>query len=69
MADLRTGRPMRPGCTTGPAAVLPCIVDHAVEGYGPVLGALNDTVEEVEEAIFSSSAESRSTERIYQLSR
>src|SRR5215211_5281146 len=32
----------------GPAAVLPCVVDHAVEGYGPVLGALIDAIEEIE---------------------
>jgi magnesium transporter len=52
----------------GPAAILPCVVDHAVDGYGPVLGALNAAVEEVEEAVFSP-GESRPTERIYKLSR
>jgi len=52
----------------GPAAVLPCVVDHAAEGYGPVLGALNNAVEEVEEAVFSPDG-SRPTERIYRLSR
>jgi magnesium transporter len=52
----------------GPAAVLPCVVDHAAEGYGPVLGALNNAVEEVEEAVFAP-ARARPTERIYQLSR
>jgi magnesium transporter len=52
----------------GPAAVLPCVVDHAAEGYGPVLGALNNAVEEVEAAVFSP-ARARPTERIYQLSR
>jgi magnesium transporter len=52
----------------GSAAVLPCVVDHAVEGYGPVLEALNDAVEEVEEAVFVPGG-SRPTERIYQLSR
>jgi hypothetical protein len=31
----------------GPAAVLPCLVDHAVDGHGPVLGAINGVVEEV----------------------
>ena len=31
----------------GPAAVLPCLVDHAVGGYGSVLGAINDVVEAV----------------------
>jgi magnesium transporter len=52
----------------GLAAVLPCVVDHAAEGYGPVLGALNNAVEEVEGAVFSP-ARARPTERIYQLSR
>ena len=52
----------------GPAAVLPCVVDHAAEGYGPVLCALSNAVEEVEEAVFAP-ARARPTERIYQLSR
>jgi magnesium transporter len=52
----------------GPAAVLPCVVDHAAEGYGPVFGALNNAVEEVEEAVFSPDR-ARPTERIYRLSR
>ena len=52
----------------GLAAVLPCVVDHAADSYGPVLDALNNAVEEVAEAVFSS-AESRPTERIYRLSR
>jgi magnesium transporter len=50
------------------AAVLPCVVDHAAQGYGPVLGALSNAVEEVAEAVFSP-ARARPTERIYQLSR
>jgi magnesium transporter len=37
----------------GAAALLPCVVDHAVAGYGPVLAALNDAVEEVAEDVFS----------------
>jgi magnesium transporter len=52
----------------GPAAVLPSVADHAAEGYGPVLGAINDVVEEVEEAVFTPGGP-RSTERIYHLSR
>jgi magnesium transporter len=52
----------------GLAAVLPCVVDHAAEGYGPVLGALNNAVEEIEEAVFAP-ARARPTERIYHLSR
>jgi len=52
----------------GPAAVLPCVVDHAVQGYGPVLIALHDAAEEVEEAVFSPERP-QPTERIYKLSR
>jgi magnesium transporter len=52
----------------GPAAVLPCVVDRAVEGYGPVLSAINEVVEEVEEAVFTP-GEPRPTERIYKLTR
>jgi magnesium transporter len=52
----------------GPAAVLPSVVKHAVEGYLPVLLALNNAVEEVEEAVFSPTGP-RPTERIYKLSR
>jgi hypothetical protein len=36
-----------PELAAGPAAVLPCLVDHAVDGHGPVLGAINDVVEGV----------------------
>jgi magnesium transporter len=52
----------------GPAAVLPCVAAHAVEGYGPVLTAINNAVEEVEEAVFTPGGP-RPTERIYHLSR
>jgi magnesium transporter len=52
----------------GPAAVLPSVADHAAEGYGPVLGAINNLVEEVEEAVFTP-GRPRPTERIYHLSR
>jgi magnesium transporter len=54
--------------SAGLAAVLPCVVDHAADSYGPVLCALNNAVEAVAEAVFSS-AESRPTERVYRLSR
>jgi magnesium transporter len=50
----------------GPAAVLPSVADHAVDGYGRVLTAINDAVEEVEEAVFTP-AGPRPTERIYKL--
>jgi magnesium transporter len=53
---------------TGPAAVLPCVAHHAVEGYGPVLTAINNVVEEAEEAVFTPGGP-RPTERIYNLSR
>jgi magnesium transporter len=52
----------------GAAAVLPCVADHAVEGYGPVLAAISNAVEEVEEAVFTPGGP-RPTERIYHLSR
>ena len=52
----------------GPAAVLPCVVHQAVDGYGPVLAAINNAVEEVEEAVFTPGGP-RPTERIYNLSR
>ena len=48
--------------------MLPCVVDHAADSYGPVLGALNNAVEDVEEAVFSPDW-ARPTERIYRLSR
>jgi magnesium transporter len=52
----------------GPPALLPCVVDHAVEGYGPVLGSINNAIEEVEEAVFVVGGP-RPTERIYNLAR
>ena len=52
----------------GPEAVLTRVLDHAVEGYGSVLGALNDAVDEAAEAVFSA-GRSRPTERLYHLAR
>jgi CorA-like Mg2+ transporter protein len=43
------------------------VVDHAVDGYGPVLGAINE-VEEVEEAVCTGGGP-RPTERTYYVSR
>jgi magnesium transporter len=63
--DLQADRDL---ASAGSARVLPCVVDHAVEGYGRVLTAINDVVEEVEEAVFTSGGP-RPTERIYNLSR
>ena len=37
----------------GPAAVFAVALNHAVEGYGPVLSVLNDAVDEAAEAVFS----------------
>jgi magnesium transporter len=54
--------------SAGPAAVLPSVADHAVEGYGRVLSAINDAVQEVEEAVFAPGGP-RPTERIYRLTR
>lgn len=54
--------------SAGPAAVLPSVVDHAVESYGPVLDAINNVVEEVEKVVFPP-GRSRPTERIYHLTR
>src|SRR5512132_1423057 len=52
----------------GPAAVLTGVLDHAVEGYGPVLSALNVAVGEAAQAVFSA-GRSRPTERLYHLAR
>jgi magnesium transporter len=52
----------------GPAAALPCAAGHAVDGFGPVLAAINNAVEEVEDAVFNPGRH-RPTERIYNLSR
>ena len=52
----------------GPTAVLMCVLNHAVEGYGPVLSALNDAVDEAVEAVFSA-AQSRPAVRLYHLAR
>jgi magnesium transporter len=52
----------------GSAAVLPSVASHAVDGYGQVLSAINNAVEEVEEAVFTPGGP-RPTQRIYHLSR
>jgi magnesium transporter len=44
------------------------VVDHAVDGYGPVLGEINEVVEEVEEAVCTGGGP-RPTERTYYVSR
>ena len=52
----------------GPAAVLAVTLNHAVEGYGPVLNILNDAVDEAAEAVFSADR-SRVAVRLYHLAR
>jgi magnesium transporter len=52
----------------GSAAVLPSVADYAVDDYGKVLGAINDAVEEVEEAVFTHGGP-RPTQRILGLPR
>jgi magnesium transporter len=52
----------------GPAAVLTVALNHAVEGYGPVLSVLNDAVDEAVEAVVSG-GRSRPAVRLYHLAR
>jgi magnesium transporter len=52
----------------GPTAVLMCVLNHAVEGYGPVLSALNDAVDEAVDAVFSA-GRSQAAVRLYYLAR
>jgi magnesium transporter len=63
--DLQAGEGL---AGAGPVAVLACVVDHAIEGYGPVLSALNEAVDEAAEALFSA-GRPRPTERLYHLAR
>ncbi len=60
------GRPDLLKC--GPGAVLHAIVDKVVDDYGPVLGGIEDDIEELEDEIFSP-ARTNPTERIYKLKR
>ncbi|WP_119065565.1 magnesium and cobalt transport protein CorA [Rubrobacter indicoceani] len=61
----------------GPLAMLYAILDHAVDGYGPVLDDLDNDVDEIEAEVFGAGAESEGksapkgdvTRRIYGLSR
>ena len=52
----------------GPGAVVHAIVDRVVDDYMPVIQALDDDIEEVENDVFSDSRE-QPTQRIYKLSR
>jgi magnesium transporter len=51
----------------GGAAVVWSILDQVVDGYDPVIAGIDDDIEEVEQAVFESGAES--TERVYFLKR
>ncbi len=52
----------------GPTAVLMCVINHALEGYGPVLSALNDAVDEAVEAVFAAGRPPAAA-RLYHLAR
>ena len=51
----------------GPASVVWAILDQVVDDYEPVVGGIDDDIEEVEQAVFEGGAES--TQRIYFLKR
>ena len=51
----------------GPAAVVWAILDQVLDDYEPVVGGIDDDIEEVEQAVFEGGAES--TQRIYFLKR
>jgi magnesium transporter len=52
----------------GPAAVLHAIVDEVIDDYGPVVDAIDDAVEGVEDVVFSDAADNLA-ERIHLLKR
>jgi magnesium transporter len=52
----------------GPGAVVHAIVDRVVDDYMPVVGALDDDIQEVEREVFSDTRD-QPTQRIYKLSR
>ena len=52
----------------GPGAVLHAIVDRVVDDYEPVIAGIEDDIEEVEDAVFSTER-SNPAERIYKLKR
>jgi magnesium transporter len=51
----------------GPAAIVWAILDQVVDDYEPVIGGIDNDIEEVEQAVFEGGAES--TQRIYFLKR
>lgn len=51
----------------GPQAILYAIIDHVVDGYGPVLKGLQNDIDEIEDQIFDRDPEV--SRRIYELTR
>jgi magnesium transporter len=69
LAGVRAATEERPDLLRcGPSAVLHAIVDRVVDDYEPVIGGIEDDVEEVEQEVFSP-ARKNSAERIYELKR
>jgi magnesium transporter len=51
----------------GPLAIMYAIVDHVVDGYGPVVAGLENDIDEIEDEVFGGSP--TVSRRIYELSR
>jgi magnesium transporter len=67
--EVRLGVEQRPDLLRcGPGAVLHAIVDRVVDDYEPVIAGIEDDIEEVEDAVFSTER-SNPAERIYKLKR
>jgi len=69
LTDVRRRLEERPDrLRQGPGAVLHAIVDHVVDGYGPVVDGIEDDIGEVERSVFSDDG-NNPVERIYMLKR
>ncbi len=53
----------------GPGFVLYAIMDYVVDNYMPIVGALEDDLETLEDRMFKAHARRKTTERIYHLKR
>jgi magnesium transporter len=53
----------------GAAGILHAVIDEVVDGYWPVVSALQEDVDQVEESLFSPEGDLESTRRIYSLGR
>lgn len=53
----------------GPGFVLYAVMDYVVDQYFPVIGELEEVIEEIEEAVFGGTFGRDTTERIYDLKR